>query len=50
MNAEPEMQNRRFELTGLAKPGKIRCVDGYGSRCGLPRVSRSGFWMTLEPN
>jgi len=52
MNVKPETQNRRLELTGLAKPGETRGMTGTGP--GLARQESAGqvfgwFWNRTNP-
>jgi len=44
-NAVPEIGT-----DGSSQTQRNLSVDRYGSRFGLPRVCRSGFWMVLETN
>jgi len=54
-NTEPEFGTDRSRQTrqnpwvdGSSQTRHNLQVDGYGSRFGLPRRSRSGFWMVLN--
>jgi len=52
INVKPEMQNRRLEPTGLAKPGETRGLMGTGQ--GLAREESAGrvfgrFWNRTDP-
>ena len=41
INVKPERQNRRLELTGLAKPGEACGLKGMGP--GLARQKSAGW-------
>jgi len=52
INVKPEMQNRRLDPTGLAKPGETRGLTGTGP--GLARQESAGrvfgrFWNRTDP-
>ena len=52
INVKPEMQNRRLEPTGLAKPGETCGLTGTGP--GLARQESAGrvfgrFWNRTDP-
>src|SRR5882757_6105835 len=52
INVKPKTQNRRFDPTGLAKPGETRGLTGTGP--GLARQESAGrvfgrFWNRTDP-
>jgi len=50
INRNTRIPEPEIGTDGSSKTRQNPRVDGYGSGIGLPRCSRSGLWMGLEPN